>query len=110
MAVLNTLGLHSDKRIILLGADEVAFAVADSSLSVEVGEGAAVSVLPLGPCTATTKGLVWDLNALNMQLGKAISSSNRAADTKIQIMIEGKAIVTVPKAALPAAITAVRGE
>lgn len=110
IAALNVLTRHVDRKIILIGEGAAVFALRDQSVTLEVGSGAAVSVLPMERSVVSSKGLVWEMDALELDMSGTISSSNRTDADVVQIDVKGCVIVTVPKAALSEVITAVRGE
>lgn len=96
LAVLNALGRHANRRVILVGPDDVSMVLPQSVVSLELPIGCRVSLMPLGPSTLTTSGMRWDITDFAMDpLGKC-SSSNETAHETVQISTQGVVLMSVP--------------
>lgn len=109
LAVLHALLTYRDRRIVLLGEDEVsALAPAGRNLRLAVTPGSRVSVFPLRPVTAVrSRGLEWPVDGLALAPGSRIGTSNRASQPVIEMEFDGPgALVMVEPEALGALIGA----
>ena len=86
MAVLNVLARLSDQKIILVGEGEAVLAVRDQSIEFAVGTGAAMSVLPMERSEVSSKGLVWEMDQLGLDMSGTISSSTALTQTSFRSM------------------------
>lgn len=78
LAVFNALARRPGKRVVLLGADELAFlSPLEIGLSLP-GAGTLVSVFPMRRVTAWSEGLFWELGGLVMEPGGRIGTSNKS--------------------------------
>lgn len=109
LAVLNVLARYSEKRVILLSADDVVF-VAPPMLTMTLSVGTRIGLLPLGQVSARSNGLQWNLDGLDLHPTRWVSSSNAAAADLVTVVSTGPLIVTLPLAQLDAAISAVHAE
>jgi len=112
LAVFHALLTYMQKRIVLVGEDEVStLAPAGATLRLAVTPGSRVSVFPLLPVTATrSRGLVWPIDGLAMAPGRRIGTSNQASQPLIEMTFDGPgALVMVERPALGALARAVGG-
>lgn len=112
LAVFHALLTYMQKRIVLVGEDEVsALAPAGVALRLAVTPGSRVSVFPLLPVTATrSRGLAWPIEGLAMAPGRRIGTSNAANQPVIEMAFDGPgALVMVERAALGSMVGAMAG-
>ena len=109
-AALNVLARYPEKRILLIGPDDVCFLVRREQAVLEAPLGCRIALLPMGNCVVTTSGLEWNLKAAMMAPGGLISPSNRVADVVASVTVTGPLIVSLERAGLEAALAAVRAE
>ena len=112
LAVFHALLRYPEKRVILVGEDEVSALVPPGAvLRLAVSPGARVSVYPLVPVTAThSRGLAWPVDGLEMAPGQRIGTSNMASQPVIEIGFGGPgALVMLERAALASLVGAVCG-
>jgi thiamine pyrophosphokinase len=90
LAVFHALLRYPEKRVILVGEDEVCALVPPGAvLRLAVTPGARVSVYPLLSVTAThSRGLVWPVDGLEMAPGRRIGTSNVASQPVIEIAFD----------------------
>ncbi|MCI4661995.1 MAG: thiamine diphosphokinase [Neomegalonema sp.] len=79
LAALHALLRHEDRRVVLIGEEEVAFlAPAHWTISLEIG--ARISLVPLRPVRAVrSQGWRWPLDGLGFALGVQSGTSNQAS-------------------------------
>ena len=89
LAALHAVARHAgDRRIVLVDGHDLAMGVT-GSIRLAVGEGARVSIYPLGRTRfAGSEGLLYPLTELEMAQGEAIGTSNRAVADTIAIEAE----------------------
>lgn len=96
IASLSTLSKYLKCPIALIGDGDVIVCVRDRACF-ETSKGMGIGVLPWPAADCESKGLEWELNGLDLQLGGQISSSNRAASEKVEISVKsGAVLVTLP--------------
>ncbi len=85
---------HSPKRDLRLyeGNECIRF-VKNQTLSLTGEKGRGFAVLPFPACRVRSKGLQFEMNGLKLSLGLAESLSNQAARKRVQLAIEGDALV-----------------
>lgn len=85
LAVFHALLCYPKKRVILLGEEEVIFAMPPRrEMSFEVVPGATVSFYPMSPSKGLrSSGLQWPIEGLSMAAGSQIGTSNRAVSGRI---------------------------
>lgn len=108
LAVLGMMAQHSDRGVILLAADDVAF-MAPATMTLTLPPDTRLSLMPLGDVTATTDGLRWDLLDAPLHPTGAGSPSNAVKDDVVTVRSKGPLLTVLPRAHLDAAIAAVRG-
>lgn len=107
MGVLNVIARYADVPVILLSTDDVVF-VAPSDMHINLPIGVRIGLLPLGEVNATSQGLRWNLDRLDLQPTRWVSSSNEVAAGQVTVTSQGPLLVTLPLAQLDAAIDVVR--
>lgn len=78
LAALNRLAARADKKVILVGADDVIF-LAPPRLELALAPGARVSLFPMTPITGKSTGLNWPIDGLDMAPDMRIGTSNHAS-------------------------------
>ncbi len=107
LAVLNVLGRHAERNVVLVGPDDVSVVMPKGGVELALEIGTTVSLMPLGPSQITTTGLRWDVTDFDMDpLGKT-SSSNEAAEARVTLQATGCVLLTVPLSHLLTLETAV---
>ncbi|WP_158541661.1 thiamine diphosphokinase [Pelagibacterium lacus] len=88
LAALHAVARHAHRRrIVLIDEHDLALGVS-GSMALAVGTGARVSIYPLGRTEfAGSKGLLYPLDGLVMEQGKAIGTSNAAVADTIEITV-----------------------
>ncbi len=107
-ASLNVLARYADHPLVLMDEVSCCFRCPDNGLTLAPPVGTDLAVLPMERLYATTDGLQWDMNGLELRPLGRISSSNRTAAPEVRISVTGTAIITLPLAQLAHAIAAVR--
>lgn len=108
LAALNALSRHPERRAVMIGAHSICF-LCPPLLDLPCQPGAAVSVFPLGPVTARSRGLEWALDGLALNPEGRIGTSNRAIGP-IEIEPDGPhLLVILPRDALDGAVRSLLG-
>lgn len=103
LAAWNALVRHPSRRCMILTAKDVAFA-APPRIALDLARGTRVSLFPMAPVAADSRGLRWPLGGLDFRPDGRIGTSNRA-DGAVEIACaEPGMLVILPLAALAAAI------
>lgn len=91
LAVLHALLAYPEKRVVLIGAEEVsALAPPGGVLRLAVRPGSRVSIYPLLPVTGMhSRGLAWPLDGLALAPGQRIGTSNEARQPLIELGFDG---------------------
>lgn len=108
LAVLHSMLARPDKRVVLVGEDEVTMlAPAGWRLRFDLAPGAAFSAFPLLPvrCAPST-GLEWPLDGLVMAPGRMIGTSNRATGPVAVRFEDPGMVLLLPPEALDDAVAA----
>ncbi len=105
LASMSVMLTHAERRIILIGEEDIAF-IAPDDWTMAVEPGARVSFFPLVPCRgAASDGLRWSIAGLTMAAGAQIGTSNEAIKAQISARFEPRGVVTIlPKRYLEAAV------
>jgi len=109
LSVLNVMARHRDRRVILLGSDDVAFLAPEPAWRLAVPPGTRLSLMPLGDAEVKTEGLQWDI-ADHLHPAAMTSPSNATIAPVVTVQSKGPVLVVLPKAQLADAIAAVRAE
>ena len=97
LAVLNVLGRYADRRIVLVGPEDVSMVIPRGEVTLALPKGCRVSLMPLCLSMVTTKGMRWDITDYEMDtLGKC-SPSNESAAEKVQITTQGAVVLSLPR-------------
>lgn len=108
LAAFSTLIARSDRRCILIGPQDVAFA-APARMEVAVTPGDAVSLFPMAPVTGRSAGLEWPIEGISFAPDGMIGTSNRAMARRVVLEFDRRGmLVILPRRRLDAAIRALR--
>lgn len=108
LAAFSTLIARSDRRCILIGPQDVAFA-APARMEVAVTPGDAVSLFPMAPVTGRSMGLEWPIEGISFAPDGMIGTSNRAMARRVVLEFDRRGmLVILPRRRLDAAIRALR--
>lgn len=107
LSVLSVMRRSADKPVVLLDADDASFLAPVGQTSVDLPKGTRVSVMPLTPATVTLSGVVWPFTHQLMQMDGFTSPSNAALGGRVDLQTDAPVLVTLPRACLPAVVTAV---
>lgn len=106
LAAMHTLVSHADRRCILLGPSDLAFA-APARLELLLGAGEPLSLFPMAPVTGRSEGLEWPIKGLSFSPAGQIGTSNRVVARRVVLEFDGPGmLVILPRRRLDAAIRA----
>jgi thiamine pyrophosphokinase len=106
LAAMHTLVGHPDKRCILIGPSDVAFA-APPRLELSLAPGEPLSLFPMGPVTGRSEGLEWPILGLKFSPAGQIGTSNRVVARRVVLEFDRPGmLVILPRRRLDAAIRA----
>lgn len=110
LACLRALAAYPDKRIVLLGREDVVFLLPEE-IRLEVGEGARVSLYPMAACRGiSSEGLRWPIAGLEFAPDGLIGTSNEAVADEISLRFDrAKMLGILPIGCLDAVIAALGG-
>jgi thiamine pyrophosphokinase len=104
LAAMHTLVSHQDRRCILVGPEDIAFA-ATVSLVLSLAPGEPLSLFPMAPVTGRSEGLEWPISGLSFSPAGQIGTSNRVVAQKVRLEFDGPGmLVILPRRRLDAAI------
>lgn len=108
LAALSTLIARADRRCILIGPQDLAFA-APPRLELALQPGEALSLFPLAPVTGRSEGLEWPIEGISFAPDGMIGTSNRVVARRVVLEFDRKGmLVILPRRRLDAAIRALR--
>ena len=108
LAAMNTLVCRADRRCILIGPKDLAFA-APPRLVLALAAGDPLSLFPLARVTGRSTGLDWPIDGLVFTPAGQIGTSNRVATGPVRLEFDGAGmLVILPRRRLDAAIRALR--
>jgi thiamine pyrophosphokinase len=109
LAAFNTLVRRADKRCILIGPRDLAFAAApEVELTLTPGE--TLSLFPMAPMTGDSEGLEWPIGGISFAPDGMIGTSNRVVGRRVRLRFDGPGmLVILPRRRLDAAIRALAG-
>ncbi|CAN1507540.1 THI80 Thiamine pyrophosphokinase [Paracoccaceae bacterium] len=108
LAAFNTLVVRADRRCILIGPKDVAFA-APLTLALDLAPGEVLSLFPMAPVSGRSAGLEWPIDGLDFAPGGRIGTSNRVVSRRVDLAFDGPGmLVILPRRRLDAAIRALR--
>lgn len=105
LGALHALAARPDRRILLLGAEEVVF-LAPPFWTARLNPGDRVSIWPIRPVTVSdSRGLRWPLDPLRLEAGRRVGVSNEAAAAEVSARFDAPgALILLPPERLEAAI------
>lgn len=110
LAVFHAMLRRADKRVVLLGEEEVmALVPPDRPFAMALDPGAVVSFYPLRPARGVlSEGLEWPIDGLSMAAGAVIGTSNLAVAHEVKVAFDAPGVlVMVARKYLGALIEAV---
>lgn len=109
LAALNGLVRRADRRVVLIGSEDVVFA-APPRLELSLEPGTRVSLFPMAPVAGQSEGLQWPVEGLEFAPHRGIGTSNRAdedGDGKVRLTWNSAGMVVIlPRGSLAEAIRA----
>ena len=100
LAALNAVAKNPDRRLILIGREDLCLLVPAAGLAFEAAAGDRVSLFPMGPCRGTrSTGLRWPVTGLDFAPGERVGTSNAATGGPVAIGFDGGPMLAI----LPAA-------
>lgn len=106
LAAMHTLVSHPDRRCILIGPNDIAFA-APSRLELSLRPGEPLSLFPMAPVTGQSEGLEWPIAGLSFSPAGQIGTSNRVVARRVVLEFDRPGmLVILPRRRLDAAIRA----
>jgi thiamine pyrophosphokinase len=109
LAAMNAVFAYENKRIILLGDDDLTF-LCPAELEMDLPVGCRISLFPLVDVVGqVSRGLRWNVAGMRMQPGGQIGVSNQVSHPGVNLSFDRRGVlVTLPIDQLPAAIAALR--
>ncbi len=106
LAVFNSLIRRADRRCIVVGPKDVAFAAPpEFRLRLKVGD--TLSLFPFAPVTGRSAGLEWPIDGIDFAPDGMTGTSNRVAAPEVSLAFDGPGMLAIlPRARLDAVITA----
>jgi thiamine pyrophosphokinase len=106
LAAMSTLVHHPDRRCILIGPKDIAFA-APARLELDLTPGEPLSLFPMAPVSGRSVGLEWPIAGLAFAPAGQIGTSNRVVARGVVLEFDGPGmLVILPRRRLDAAIRA----
>ena len=106
LAAFTTLIARAERRCILIGPQDVAFA-APSRLELALLPGEPLSLFPMAPVTGHSEGLEWPIAGISFAPDGMIGTSNRVVSRRVVLEFDRRGmLVILPRRRLDAAIRA----
>ena len=106
LAAMNTLVRHPDRRCVLVGPKDIAFA-APARLDLDLAPGEPLSLFPMAPVTGRSHGLEWPIAGLSFAPAGQIGTSNQVVARRVVLEFDAPGmLVILPRRRLDAAIRA----
>jgi thiamine pyrophosphokinase len=106
LAAMHTLVSHPDRRCILIGPSDLAFA-APARLELSLAPGEPFSLFPMAAVTGRSEGLEWPIKGLSFSPAGQIGTSNRVVARRVVLEFDSPGmLVILPRRRLDAAIRA----
>ena len=93
LAALHALMRFADRPCLLLGRKDAVFLL-PPRLTLDLPAGCRVSLFPMAPVAARSKGLRWPLDGLDLAPGRRIGTSNEATD-RVELEADAPALVAI---------------
>jgi thiamine pyrophosphokinase len=108
LAAFNTLVSRRDRRCILIGPKDIAFA-APAHLTLDLVPGEPLSLFPMARVSGHSTGLEWPIDGLDFAPDGLIGTSNRVVARRVELRFDTPGmLVILPRRRLDAAIRALR--
>jgi thiamine pyrophosphokinase len=108
LAAFSTLVAQSDRRCILIGPKDLAFA-APPRLELALGIGEPLSLFPMARVTGRSEGLEWPIGGIGFAPDGMIGTSNRVVSRRVVLEFDARGmLVILPRRRLDAAIRALQ--
>ena len=108
LAAFSTLIARADRRCLLIGPKDFAFA-APPRLTLDLVPGDPLSLFPMAPVTGTSEGLEWPIAGIDFAPDGMIGTSNRVVARRVVLEFARKGMLVIrPRRRLDAAIRALR--
>ncbi|MEO0930900.1 MAG: thiamine diphosphokinase [Pseudomonadota bacterium] len=107
LGVLNVMARYASKRVLLVDDADVSFVMMRALDDLILPAGTRVALMPLADVVVSATGLQWSLSDFAMHPVGKTSGSNAATGEAMNIRTNGPLLVTVPRAHLQIAATAV---
>ncbi|MBE3640469.1 thiamine diphosphokinase [Mangrovicoccus algicola] len=108
LAVFNVLVRLPRRRAVILGPEDLCL-LAPPSLSIDLDPGTPVSLFPMAPVTADSRGLEWPVQGIGFAPDGQGGTSNRATGHVSLNAHAPKLLLMLPRAALPRLLDALPG-
>lgn len=106
LAAMATLVARAERRCILIGPQDLAFA-APARLELALGPGEPLSLFPMAQVTGQSEGLEWPITGLRFAPDGMIGTSNRVVAKRVVLEFDQRGmLVILPRRRLDAAIRA----
>ncbi|RYI12088.1 MAG: thiamine pyrophosphokinase, partial [Acetobacteraceae bacterium] len=106
LAAFSTLVARSERRCILIGPQDLAFA-APLRLELELSPGEPLSLFPMAKVTGRSEGLEWPIAGIDFAPDRMIGTSNRVVARRVVLKFDRRGmLVILPRRRLDAAIRA----
>ncbi|WP_072707227.1 thiamine diphosphokinase [Donghicola eburneus] len=107
LAAFSTLCARANVLCLLLSEEEVIF-LCPPELALDMPEGTAFSLYPMGPVQGRSTGLVWPIDGIPMQPDGRVGTSNRVDQAgRVSLTMEGpRMLVILPRGCADAAVAA----
>ncbi len=110
LAVLNALGRHAGRRVLLAGPRDVTF-LSPPDLALRLPVGTRLSLFPLAEVRGESAGLHWPIGGIAFHPRGLIGTSNRTSLPEVRLAFDAPGmLVILPRAHLGAAVAALRPE
>lgn len=108
LAAFNTLVSRKERRCILIGPKDIAFA-APASLALDLAPGEPLSLFPMACVRGVSTGLEWPIAGIDFAPDGMIGTSNRVVARRVELHFDTPGmLVILPRRRLDAAIRALR--
>lgn len=106
LAALSTLIARAERRCILIGPQDLAFA-APPRIELDLVPGEPLSLFPMAPVTGRSAGLEWPIAGISFAPDGMIGTSNRVAARRVRLEFDRRGMLMIlPRRRLDAAIRA----
>lgn len=109
LAAFNALVRYPDKRCVLINKFDIVFHL-PKSIDLTLKPGSRFSLFPMSPVSGRSTGLKWPINGLHFAPDAKIGTSNEVTEPNVHLEMENTGMLAImPRAALPAAVSALQG-